>query len=61
MNPKLQVAIDTLSPSEAVDLVAQIQSFVDVVEAGTPFLKRYGLAALRVSDSFSRARCLLPT
>ena len=59
MKPKLQVAIDTLSPSEAVDLVTQIQWCLDVVEAGTPFIKRYGLDALERFRQFQPGKMLV--
>jgi 3-hexulose-6-phosphate synthase len=41
--PRLQVAIDTLTVDEAVALAAQLRDTVDLIEAGTPFIKRYGI------------------
>ena len=42
----LQLAIDTLTPSEAVALVERVHPFIDLIEAGTPFIKRFGLDVL---------------
>ena len=39
--PRLQVAIDTLTVEEAVALAATLREVVDLIEAGTPFIKRY--------------------
>jgi 3-keto-L-gulonate-6-phosphate decarboxylase len=61
MTPKLQLALDTLSPHEAVDLVARIQGSVDIVELEHPLLSATGLMPLSASESFNPARCLLPT
>jgi 3-hexulose-6-phosphate synthase len=41
--PRLQVAIDTLTVDEAIALAAQLRDTVDLIEAGTPFIKRYGI------------------
>jgi 3-hexulose-6-phosphate synthase len=44
--PRLQVAIDTLSIDEAVELAASLRGVVDLIEAGTPFIKRYGIGVV---------------
>jgi 3-hexulose-6-phosphate synthase len=44
----LQLAIDTLTPSEAVALVEKVHPYIDLIEAGTPFIKRFGLDALKL-------------
>jgi 3-hexulose-6-phosphate synthase len=41
--PRLQVAIDTLTIEEAVALARTLRDTVDLIEAGTPFIKRYGI------------------
>lgn len=41
--PRLQVAIDTLTLEEAVSLAEALRDTVDLIEAGTPFIKRYGI------------------
>jgi 3-hexulose-6-phosphate synthase len=42
----LQLAIDTLTPREAVALLERVQPSIDLIEAGTPFIKRFGLDVL---------------
>jgi 3-hexulose-6-phosphate synthase len=44
--PKLQVAIDTLTVEEAVALAASLRAVVDIIEAGTPFIKRFGISVV---------------
>jgi 3-hexulose-6-phosphate synthase len=44
--PRLQVAIDTLTVDEAIALAAQLRDTVDLIEAGTPFIKRYGIGVV---------------
>src|SRR5258708_39120051 len=44
----LQLAIDTLTLSEAVALVEKVHPYIDLIEAGTPFIKRFGLDALKL-------------
>lgn len=44
----LQLAIDTLTPHEAVALVEKVHPSIDLIEAGTPFLKRFGLGVLNL-------------
>lgn len=41
--PRLQVAIDTLSSDEAISLAESLAETVDLIEAGTPLVKRYGI------------------
>jgi 3-hexulose-6-phosphate synthase len=43
---RLQVAIDTLTLDEAVALSASLTDVVDVIEAGTPFIKCYGIGVV---------------
>ena len=44
--PRLQVAIDTLTVEEAVAMSAALRGIVDLIEAGTPFIKRYGIGVV---------------
>src|SRR5260221_3088874 len=44
----IQLAIDTLTLSEAVALVEKVHPYIDLIEAGTPFIKRFGLDALKL-------------
>lgn len=44
--PRLQVAIDTLTVEEAVALAEALRETVDLIEAGTPFIKRYGIGVV---------------
>src|SRR5215218_9272293 len=44
--PRLQAAIDTLTVEEAVALSAALRGIVDLIEAGTPFIKRYGIGVV---------------
>ena len=44
--PRLQVAIDTLTVEEAVALAETLRDTVDLIEAGTPFIKRYGIGVV---------------
>lgn len=44
--PRLQVAIDTLTIDEAVALAETLRDVVDLIEAGTPFIKRYGIGVV---------------
>lgn len=44
--PRLQVAIDTLALDEAVALAISLRGVADLIEAGTPFIKRYGVGVV---------------
>lgn len=41
--PRLQVAIDTLTVDDAVALAGALRGVADIIEAGTPFIKRFGI------------------
>jgi 3-hexulose-6-phosphate synthase len=43
---KLQLALDQLSLDQAIEVVAEIHDLIDIVEIGTPFLIKEGLAAV---------------
>lgn len=43
---KLQLALDDLSLTEALALVEQVQSDIDIIEIGTPFLYQEGMQAV---------------
>lgn len=44
---KLQLALDTCTVSEALSVLRNIGHLIDIVEAGTPFVLRYGLDVVR--------------
>lgn len=44
---KLQLALDALSLEEALTILDQVHSQIDIVEAGTPFVLHYGMEAVR--------------
>jgi 3-hexulose-6-phosphate synthase len=45
--PRLQVAFDLLAIDQAIALAPRLAPHVDVIEAGTPLIKRYGIDAVR--------------
>lgn len=52
LRPRLQVAIDTLTLTDAVALASALANTVDLIEAGTPFIKRFGIEAVtRLRDA----------
>ncbi len=44
----LQLALDTLTPSQAVALLEKVHPYINLIEAGTPFIKRFGLDVLKL-------------
>ena len=44
---KLQLAIDTLTLEDAIELISKAEDYIDIVEVGTPFVYRSGLEAIR--------------
>lgn len=44
---KIQLALDTLSLDESILLVQKVHDYIDIIEAGTPFLLEYGMEAVR--------------
>lgn len=50
--PLLQLALDVLTLDEAAVLAARLSGSIDIVEAGTPLIKRYGTVAItRLRDA----------
>lgn len=45
--PRLQVAFDLLAIDQVVQLAPRLAPHVDVIEAGTPLIKQYGIDAVR--------------
>ena len=43
---KLQLALDTLSIDECIDLLTQLDGLIDIVEIGTPFIMEEGVKVL---------------
>jgi len=59
---KLQLALDTLSLSESLSLVRDIEPYIDVVEIGTPFLLENGMEAVRImKEAFPSLEILADT
>jgi 3-hexulose-6-phosphate synthase len=44
---KIQLAIDTITPDQAVALIEKVAPYIDIIEAGTPFIKLHGLGVLK--------------
>ena len=44
---KLQLALDTLSFKESIDLLDLVHQYIDIIEVGTPFLIEEGLKPIR--------------
>lgn len=51
---RLQLALDTLTLDAALALADRVRDVVDIVEAGTPLIKRYGI------DAVTRLRAAAP-
>jgi 3-hexulose-6-phosphate synthase len=59
MNMKLQLALDLVNIPEAIELVAEVQDFVDVIEIGTPVVINEGLKAVKeVKEAFPQLTVL---
>lgn len=43
MTPKIQIALDTLDPNQALELAHLTAPYVDILEAGTPLIKSAGI------------------
>ncbi|GAE26563.1 D-arabino-3-hexulose 6-phosphate formaldehyde lyase [Halalkalibacter wakoensis JCM 9140] len=56
---KLQLALDLVNIPEAIELVSEVQEFVDVVEIGTPVVINEGLRAVKeVKEAFPQLTVL---
>ncbi|WP_404457677.1 3-hexulose-6-phosphate synthase [Oceanobacillus kapialis] len=44
---KLQLALDLVNIPEAIELVAEVQESIDIVEIGTPIINKFGHEAVR--------------
>jgi 3-hexulose-6-phosphate synthase len=44
---KLQLALDDLSLEQAIALAERVRDHIDIIEAGTPLIYGYGMAAVR--------------
>lgn len=47
MRTKLQIALDDISLENAMHLLEKVESYIDIVETGTPFIMEYGTHAVR--------------
>ncbi len=56
---KLQLALDDISLECAIQLVKDIQDYVDIIEIGTPLIYEYGMQAVRtIKDCFAEKEVL---
>ncbi len=56
---QLQLALDQVSLEQAVEIVDQLQDFIDIVEIGTPLIFKEGLTAVTtIKNRFSRLTIL---
>lgn len=44
---KLQLALDDTTLEEAMELIANVRDYVDIIEVGTPMVMEYGMAPVR--------------
>ena len=59
---KLQIALDTVSSDQAVDLVGGIADVIDIVEIGTPMVVREGMTGVRkVKEKYPKVTVLADT
>lgn len=45
---KLQIALDEFDIDGAIALVEEVANYIDIIEAGTPFIVHYGMEAVRI-------------
>jgi 3-hexulose-6-phosphate synthase len=45
---KLQVSVDLVSLEQALNLLAEVAPYVDIIEAGTPLIKQEGLQVVTI-------------
>ena len=51
--PKLQIALDLINLKDALQIAKKIDSYVDIIEAGTPLIKSGGIGTVKVlKDNF---------
>lgn len=56
---KLQLALDLVNIPEALEVVAEVQEYIDVVEIGTPIVINEGLHAVKaIKDAFPQLEVL---
>ncbi|WP_282154513.1 3-hexulose-6-phosphate synthase [Cytobacillus gottheilii] len=56
---KLQLALDTCNTEEALQIVREVESFIDIVEIGTPMIMHYGMEPVqKVSEQYPDKRII---
>lgn len=56
---ELQIALDTKSLEESIELVENIYDYVDIIELGTPLVYKYGSSGIRkLKDTFKDKKIL---
>lgn len=59
---KLQLALDTMTLTEAEQMLEQVEPYIDLIEVGTPLLLREGVHAIkRIKERFPYASVLADT
>src|SRR5918994_2154884 len=56
---RLQLAIDLIAPEDFPDITGPLLPLVDVIEAGTPLIKRRGLDAVRALRALAPEQTLV--
>lgn len=49
---KLQLALDDISLENAIQLVKDVQDYIDIIEIGTPLIYEYGMQAVRTIKEY---------
>jgi 3-hexulose-6-phosphate synthase len=59
---KLQIALDTCNPKEALAILHDVADYIDVIEVGTPMIIEYGMEPVRaISKEFPNKLVLADT
>ncbi|AZO94143.1 3-hexulose-6-phosphate synthase [Halocella sp. SP3-1] len=45
---KLQIALDTVSMQQAVNIIKKVHKYIDIVEVGTPMIIDFGMEAVKI-------------
>ena len=56
---ELQLALDLVDIPEAIEIVKEVEEYIDIVEIGTPVVKIWGLEAVKqMKEAFPNLRVL---
>ena len=56
---KLQLALDTMSVDDGIELMNKMEDHVDIIEVGTPMIMEYGMSAVRAFKSAFPGKTIL--